>query len=151
MSVHTDEEEHAREYDSPAVNGDINVTPLVDVMLVLLIIFMVVTPALLQGFTATLPVGDNLSERPEEESRVVVGIDNEGKWYFNKKLIAREQMLGALTSAFNDRPEDKVLYLKADAGLKYQAILEMMDVGRDSGARVMAAVSEKTPEVKAKK
>ena len=150
MSVHTDEEEHAREYDSPAVNGDINVTPLVDVMLVLLIIFMVVTPALLQGFTATLPVGDNLSERPEEESRVVVGIDNEGKWYFNKKLIAREQMLGALTSAFNDRPEDKVLYLKADAGLKYQAILEMMDVGRDSGARVMAAVSEKTPEVKAK-
>ena len=151
MSVHTDEEEHAREYDSPAVNGDINVTPLVDVMLVLLIIFMVVTPALLQGFTATLPVGDNLSERPEEESRVVVGIDNEGKWYFNKKLIAREQMLGALTSAFNDRPEDKVLYLKADAGLKYQAILEMMDVGRDSGARVMAAVSEKTPEVKAEK
>ncbi len=151
MSVHTDEEEHAREYDSPAVNGDINVTPLVDVMLVLLIIFMVVTPALLQGFTATLPVGDNLAERPEEESRVVVGIDNEGKWYFNKKLIAREQMLGALTSAFNDRPEDKVLYLKADAGLKYQAILEMMDVGRDSGARVMAAVSEKTPEVKAKK
>lgn len=151
MSVHTDEEEHAREYDSPAVNGDINVTPLVDVMLVLLIIFMVVTPALLQGFTATLPVGDNLAERPEEESRVVVGIDNEGKWYFNKKLIAREQMLGALTSAFNDRPEDKVLYLKADAGLKYQAILEMMDVGRDSGARVMAAVSEKTPEVKAEK
>ena len=137
------------EYDAPAVSSDINVTPLVDVMLVLLIIFMVVTPALLQGFTATLPVGDNLAERPEEESRVVVGIDRDGKWYFNKRLIAKENMLPALTSAFAERPEDKVLYLKADAGLKYQEILEMMDVGRDAGARVLAAVSEATPEEKA--
>ena len=138
-----------RSYDAPAVAGDINVTPLVDVMLVLLIIFMVVTPALLQGFTAVLPVGDNLAERPEEESRVVVGIDVEGKWYFNKRPISKENMLNALTTAFNERPEDKVLYLKADAGLPYEAILEMMDIGRDSGARVLAAVSEKTPEEKA--
>jgi len=119
-------------------------------MLVLLIIFMVVTPALLQGFTAVLPVGDNLAERPEEESRVVVGIDVEGKWYFNKRPISKENMLNALTTAFNERPEDKVLYLKADAGLPYEAILEMMDIGRDSGARVLAAVSEKTPEEKSK-
>jgi biopolymer transport protein ExbD len=150
MSGHAGDET-GREYDSPAVQGDINVTPLVDVMLVLLIIFMVVTPALLQGFTATLPVGDNLAERPEEESRVVVGIDVDGRWYFNKKLISKENMLPTLTSAFAQRPEDKVLYLKADAGLQYQEILEMMDVGRDAGARVLAAVSEKTPEVKGAK
>jgi biopolymer transport protein TolR len=133
-------------YSAPAVSSDINVTPLVDVMLVLLIIFMVVTPALLQGFQATLPTGDNLLERPEEESRVVVGIDVEGNWYFNKRPISRENMYVALQTAFIERPEDKVLYLKADNGLPYQAILEMMDIGRDAGARVMAAVSEKTPE-----
>jgi biopolymer transport protein TolR len=132
-------------YSAPSVSSDINVTPLVDVMLVLLIIFMVVTPALLQGFQATLPTGDNLLERPEEESRVVVGIDVEGNWYFNKRPITRENMFVALQTSFIERPEDKVLYLKADNGLPYQAVLEMMDIGRDAGARVMAAVSEKTP------
>jgi biopolymer transport protein TolR len=133
-------------YESPAVSSDINVTPLVDVMLVLLIIFMVVTPALLQGFQATLPTGDNLLERPEEESRVVVGVDVEGNWYFNKRPISRENMFLALQTSFAERPEDKVLYMKADSGLPYYAILEIMDIGRDAGARVLAAVSEATPE-----
>ena len=105
-------------YSAPSVSSDINVTPLVDVMLVLLIIFMVVTPALLQGFQATLPTGDNLLERPEEESRVVVGIDVEGNWYFNKRPITRENMFLALQTSFIERPEDKVLYLKADNGLR---------------------------------
>jgi len=136
----------SKEYDNPSVSSDINVTPLVDVMLVLLIIFMVVTPALLQGFQAVLPTGDNLLERPEEESRVVVGIDVDGNWYFNKRPISRENMFVALQTSFIERPEDKVLYLKADAGLPYQAVLEMMDIGRDAGARVLAAVSEATPE-----
>ena len=150
MSSAFHDDDHSRDYDAPAVNGDINVTPLVDVMLVLLIIFMVVTPALLQGFTATLPVGDNLAERPEEESRVVVGIDVDGQWYFNKKKISKQFMLNSLTEAFNARPEDKVLYLKADSGLPFQDIMEMMDMGRDSGARVLAAVSEATPEAQEK-
>jgi biopolymer transport protein TolR len=136
----------SKEYDNPSVSSDINVTPLVDVMLVLLIIFMVVTPSLLQGFQAVLPTGDNLLERPEEESRVVVGIDEDGNLYFNKRPITKENMYLALQTAFVERPEDKVLYLKADAGLPYQAVLEMMDIGRDAGARVMAAVSEATPE-----
>jgi len=139
----------SKEYDNPSVSSDINVTPLVDVMLVLLIIFMVVTPALLQGFQAVLPTGDNLLERPEEESRVVVGIDVDGNWYFNKRPISRENMFAALQTSFAERPEDKVLYMKADAGLPYQAILEMMDLGRDAGARVLAAVSEATPEAPA--
>jgi biopolymer transport protein ExbD len=131
---------------APSVSSDINVTPLVDVMLVLLIIFMVVTPSLLQGFQAVLPVGDNLLERPEEESRVVVGIDVDGNWYFNKRPITKDNMFLALQTAFAERPEDKVLYLKADAGLPFQDVLEMMDLGRDAGARVLAAVSEATPQ-----
>jgi biopolymer transport protein ExbD len=146
MSVATGGEGPSAKYDTPSVSSDINVTPLVDVMLVLLIIFMVVTPSLLQGFQAVLPTGDNLLERPEEESRVVVGIDVDGNWYFNKRPISRENMFIALQTSFIERPEDKVLYLKADAGLPYQAVLEMMDIGRDAGARVLAAVSEATPE-----
>ncbi len=129
-------------YDQPALNNDINVVPLCDVMLVLLIIFMIVTPTILQGFQATLPVGDNLLERPEEESRVVVGIDVEGNYYFNKKPISHENMLGAMTSAFAARPEDKVLYLKAHSGIAYGEVMTLMDLGREAGARVLAAVSE---------
>ena len=143
ISFAGDQESH---YESPAVTSEINMTPFVDIMLVLLIIFMVITPALLQGFQADLPVGDNLLERPEEESRVVIGIDVEGAWYFNKRPIRKELMLPALTRAFAERPEDKVLYLKADAGLPYYDVLTMMDLGRDAGARVLAAVSESTPE-----
>jgi biopolymer transport protein ExbD len=135
-----------QDYDSPDVNSEINMTPFVDIMLVLLIIFMVITPALLQGFQATLPVGDNLLERPEEESRVVVGIDVEGAWYFNKRPIAKDLMLPALKRAFAERPEDKVLYMKAHSDLPYYDVLTMMDLGRDAGARVLAAVSESTPE-----
>ena len=133
-------------YESPDVNSEINMTPFVDIMLVLLIIFMVITPALLQGFQADLPVGDNLLERPEEESRVVVGIDVEGAWYFNKRPIRNELMLPALQRAFAERPEDKVLYMKAHSDLPYYDVLTMMDLGRDAGARVLAAVSESTPE-----
>lgn len=134
-------------YEQPALNNEINVVPMCDIMLVMLIIFMLVTPTILQGFQATLPVGDNLLERPEDDSRVVVGIDTEGNWYFNKKPIAKDIMLQTLQSAFADRPEDKVLYLKAHAELPYRDIMTMMDLGRDAGALVLAAVSEnRTPE-----
>ena len=146
MSLFDVEGEGESHYESPAVTSEINMTPFVDIMLVLLIIFMVITPALLQGFQAVLPMGDNLLERPEEESRVVVGIDVEGEWYFNKRPIRKELMLPALQRAFAERPEDKVLYLKADAGLPYYDVLTMMDLGRDAGARVLAAVSEAIPE-----
>ena len=146
MSLFDAEGEGESHYESPAVTSEINMTPFVDIMLVLLIIFMVITPALLQGFQAVLPMGDNLLERPEEESRVVVGIDVDGDWYFNKRPIRKELMLPALQRAFAERPEDKVLYLKADAGLPYYDVLTMMDLGRDAGARVLAAVSESIPE-----
>jgi biopolymer transport protein ExbD len=135
------------DYDQPALNNEINVVPMCDVMLVLLIIFMIVTPTLLQGFQATLPVGDNLLERAEDDTRVVVGIDVEGNWYFNKRPIERDQMLPTLTQAFADRPEDKVLYLKAHNEIAYREVMYMMDVGRDAGALVLASVSEsKNPD-----
>jgi biopolymer transport protein ExbD len=127
------------------LQGDINVTPMVDVMLVLLIIFMVVTPALLQGFTATLPQGENLIERPADEARVTLGIDVVGNWYLNRQLIRKEDALVLLQTEFALQPEDKVLFLKAHHDLPYQEVLVAMKVGRDAGARVMAAVSEQTP------
>lgn len=131
--------------DESALQGDINVTPMVDVMLVLLIIFMVVTPMLLQGFTATLPQGANLLERPADEARVVLGIDVAGEWYLNRTRIRREDAPALLAAEFASQPDDKVLFLKAHNDLPYEEIAIAMQVGRDAGARVLAAVSEPTP------
>jgi len=125
------------------VSSDINVTPMVDVMLVLLIIFMVVTPSLLQGFQGQLPRGDNLKEREADENRVELGIDANGDYYLAKKPIARENALALLTNEFAIRPQDKVLFVKADARLKYGEILEAMRIAREAGARVTALITEK--------
>ncbi len=131
------------------LQGEINVTPMVDVMLVLLIIFMVVTPALLQGFTATLPQGANLIERPADEARVTLGIDVQGNYYLNRQLIPKEQAQDRLANEFALQPDEKVLFLKAHHDLPYEEVLIAMRIARDAGARVMAAVSEQSPEARA--
>jgi biopolymer transport protein ExbD len=131
------------------LQGEINVTPMVDVMLVLLIIFMVVTPARLQGFTATLPQGANLIERPADEARVTLGIDVQGNYYLNRQLIPKEQAQDRLANEFALQPDDKVLFLKAHHDLPYEEVLVAMRIARDAGARVMAAVSEQSPEARA--
>ena len=127
------------------LTGDINVTPMVDVMLVLLIIFMVVTPMLLQGFAATLPQGENLLERPADDARVTLGIDVAGEWYLNRTRITREDAPALLAAEFALQPDDKVLFLKAHNDLPYEEIAVAMQVARDAGARVLAAVSDPTP------
>jgi biopolymer transport protein TolR len=137
--------------ESGSAMADINVTPLVDVMLVLLIIFMIVTPALLAGFQATLPTGINLKERPDDDQRVTLGIDAQGNYYLNRKPIPKEMAPSILQAAFNERPQDKVLFLKAHNQLEYGVILEAMEIGRNAGAVVMAAVSERTPGASAAK
>jgi biopolymer transport protein ExbD len=123
---------------------------MVDVMLVLLIIFMVVTPALLQGFTATLPQGANLIERPADEARVTLGLDVQGNYYLNRQLIPKDQAMVRLQTEFNLQPDDKVLFLKAHHDLPYEEVLVAMKIARDAGARVMAAVSEQSPEARAR-
>ena len=148
-------------FDRSAIMGDINVTPMVDVMLVLLIIFMVVTPALVAGFQAQLPVGLNLKERPEEEGRTVLGIDAGGAYYLNTRAMAqcgaadrstpagRERCAAGvrtrLAAEFQAHPQDRVLFVKADRGLKYQEMIDVMRLAKEAGARVVAAVTEQTP------
>jgi len=89
------------------VMGDINVTPMVDVMLVLLVIFMIVTPLITAGFQAQLPEGEHLKSRPEEETRVVLGIDQDGNYFLNKKPIRREDAKNLVTAEFNARPRGR--------------------------------------------
>jgi biopolymer transport protein TolR len=125
-----------------AVKADINVTPMIDVMLVLLIIFMIVTPLIAAGFKATLPKGKNLDPRPEGDNEVVLGIDEAGRYFLNGRPLPEGTLGDQLRSIFASRTEDKILYFKADNRLKYAKVQEAVETARRSGVRVMAAITE---------
>jgi biopolymer transport protein TolR len=125
-----------------AVKADINVTPMIDVMLVLLIIFMIVTPLIAAGFKATLPKGKNLDPRPEGDNEVVLGIDEAGRYFLNGRPLPEGTLGDQLRSIFSSRTEDKILYFKADNHLKYSKVQEAVETARRSGVRVMAAITE---------
>ena len=124
-----------------------NVTPMIDVMLVLLIIFMVVTPALLAGFTAEPPRAINLKDHPEDtQNDHVLGIDVGGRYYLDKKLYNKED-LGPLIKAIYSAPgrEDFTMYLRAHRDLKYDQVEEAMDIAMKNGVRVMGLIGEQKP------
>ena len=125
-----------------SVKSDINVTPMIDVMLVLLIIFMIVTPLIAAGFKATLPKGKNLDPRPEGDNEVILGIDEYGKYFLNGRPLPEGTLEDQLRSIYASREEDKILYFKADNQLKYGKIQEAVETARRSGVRVMAAITE---------
>ena len=127
------------------VMAEINVTPMVDVMLVLLIIFMVTLPALLAGFNAKLPQGVNLKQREDDPKRTELGIDANGNYYINKKPIAKADAPRMLEAEFARHPDDRVLFVRADRSLRYADVKEAMIVARKAGARVVAAVTERDP------
>jgi biopolymer transport protein TolR len=123
-----------------------NVTPMIDVMLVLLIIFMVVTPALLAGFNADPPQGQNLKEHPEDaENDQVLGIDKDGNYYLNKKPIAKEALEAKIKEIYAVREVDHTMYLKADAGLDYSKVVDATDMAAKNGVRVVALISDQKP------
>jgi len=120
-----------------------NVTPMIDVMLVLLIIFMIVAPALMAGFNATPPEGVNLKDHPEDEqSDQVLGIDRDGRYYLNKKEIRAGDLPNLLKQIYAARTEDKIMYLKADKELAYDKVLDALDVASNNGVRVVGFISD---------
>jgi biopolymer transport protein TolR len=130
-----------------SVKSDINVTPMIDVMLVLLIIFMIVTPLIAAGFKATLPKGKNLDPRPEGENEVVLGIDQSGHYFLDGRPLPSGTLEDQLRSRFQSRTEDKILYFKADNQLKYAKVQEAVETARRAGVRVMAAITEPNKSV----
>jgi len=82
---------------------------------------------------------------------VVLGIDANGRYYLNKQPIAREDAEYQIAYEFATRPQDRVLFIKADRSLKYQEILDAMEIARGAGVRVIAAVTEQRPGTGEKK
>jgi len=126
-----------------SVKAEPNVIPMIDIMLVLLIIFMIVTPLIAAGFKATMPKGKNLDKRPEGENEIILGVDAGGQYFLNGKGPVDpgvlEEQLKAMYAA---RTEDKIMYFKADNALKFARIQEAVEMARRAGVRAMAAITE---------
>ena len=122
-----------------------NVTPLVDVMLVLLIIFMVIIPTLSSGLNATPPQGVNLKKHPEESGDQLLGIDRQGIYYLNRNPIRNERLYDELKRIYDARQEDKILYLRADRSLEYVKVQDAIDIASRAGVRVTGLISEQAP------
>ncbi len=134
-----------------AVKADINVTPMIDVMLVLLIIFMIVTPILTAGFQATLPRSLNPEARPEGPEEIVLGIDNRGQFFLDigqgAQLIADEDLGQRLTGLYAARTKDKILFLKADRSIQFGRVQQAVEIARRSGVRVVGAIAEQRQQM----
>ena len=128
-----------------SVKAEPNVTPLVDVMLVLLIIFMVIIPTLMSGLNAEPPKGINLKQHPEEKGDQLLGIDRKGVYYLNRQPVRAEDLPGALKAIYDARQEDKVLYLRADKNLAYSKVQDAVDIAGRAGVRVTGLISEQQP------
>ena len=128
-----------------SVKSEPNVGPMIDIMLVLLIIFMIVTPAIMAGFQAQMPEGAHLKARPDDEERTTFGVDTKGNWFINKKPINKADAQKLLEAEFLKHPDDKVLFVKADKNLKYGQLLEVMEIAKKAGVAVFAAVTDSKP------
>jgi biopolymer transport protein ExbD len=128
-----------------AVKAEPNVTPMIDVMLVLLIIFMLVVPAIAAGFQAVPPQGVNLKAHPEENEDQVLGIDANGQYFLNKKPIRNETLAEQVKRIYDARTVDKIMYVKADRNLDYSKIQDAVDIISKNGVRVAGMITDQTP------
>jgi len=127
------------------VKAEPNVVPMIDIMLVLLIIFMLVVPAISAGFQAVPPQGVNLKPHPEEERDQVLGIDADGKYYLNKAPIPNAELAQRLRAIYENRTEDKLLYVKAHKDLQYSKIIDALDIASRNEVRVTGMITDQEP------
>jgi biopolymer transport protein TolR len=121
----------------------INVTPLVDVMLVLLIIMMVVAPMLNQGVPLTLPEAENATPKPDTSDQTVVSVDSSGYYYVNAVgPVAKDDVPKRLQDIFESKGQ-KIVFLKGDQDAAYGSIMDIMDALRKAQIDTVALITER--------
>ena len=125
------------------VKSDINVTPLVDVMLVLLIIMMLIAPMLQQGVAVKLPTAANTVDKPEVQGQTIIAIARDKGLYLNSKQIQEGDLATKVTELL-ENTKDKVVLIKADEEVEYSAVMSAMDQLRQAGIEDIGLITEKT-------
>jgi biopolymer transport protein TolR len=124
------------------VKSDINVTPLVDVMLVLLIIMMLVAPMLQQGVAVRLPTATNTVDKPETQEQTVLAISKDKSYYLNAKPVTEGEMTQRLNEILENKKE-KIVLIKADEEVEYSAVMTAMDQLRNAGIEDIGLITER--------
>ena len=123
------------------VKSDINVTPLVDVMLVLLIIMMIIAPLLQKGVDVRLPIATNSASKPETQDQTVLGIKADKTVWLNGVEVRKEEMRTRLEAILETKKE-KLILIKADEDAPYSAIMDAMDQLRASGIEDVGLITD---------
>ena len=127
--------------DQGGVKSDINVTPLVDVMLVLLIIMMIVAPMLQKGVNVRLPEAAYSSDKPETQDQTVLGIQADRSLYVNSTLVSMGDLRRKMEEALETKTQ-RIVFIKADIDAPYGTVMEAMDELRASGIEDMGLITE---------
>jgi biopolymer transport protein ExbD len=136
--------EEGRKRRDSGVGADINVTPMVDVMLVLLIIFMVVTPMLQKGVSVDLARTDNPSQMPDadKEDSLLVAVMRDGSIFFGSDKVPADQLTSKVKDKLSSKAGDKRVFVKADARAKYGAVVDVVDNVRSAGVDELGLLTE---------
>jgi biopolymer transport protein TolR len=123
--------------------ADINVTPMADIMIVLLIIFMVITPMLQKGVDVKLPTAGNTQERKDEQKSITVAVKRNNDLFLNNKRIEAKDLVPQVKERLEDLPDGKkMVYLKADSELAYSDVMKVMDSCREAGVEEIALIAD---------
>jgi biopolymer transport protein ExbD/biopolymer transport protein TolR len=131
------------------LQSEINVTPMVDIMLVLLIIFMVVTPFLQQGITVALPknmTNPDIDPNIIKESSIVISVPNDGEYYLGKIKVPKEQLADKVDTMLNNKnrkDEDRIVYIKSGVGVSYGDVVNVINEVRKLGVDKIGLVADK--------
>lgn len=127
------------------VRSDINVTPLVDVVLVLLIIFMVVTPMLQKGMPVELPITKNPDKKPDSENQLIISVKSDSTIYIEQNWVPKTELVSQLKEMHDRNPSREIL-IKGDARLMYKDIKKVMDMINEAGFENVGLITEKVEE-----
>lgn len=130
------------------MQSEINVTPMVDIMLVLLIIFMVVTPFLQQGITVAIPremKNPDVDQNIIKETSIVISIPNDGQYYLGKKQVAKEELADKVDTMLKaiKKDEDRIVYIKSGVGVSYGDVVNVINEVRKLGVDRIGLVADK--------
>ncbi|WP_343649642.1 biopolymer transporter ExbD [Herbaspirillum sp.] len=128
------------ENQNSAPMADINVTPMVDVMLVLLVIFIITAPMFTHALKLDLPTAQS-APAPEKPETITLGIDAAGKLYWNDQPVSEEEMDSRLAAAAGKKPQPE-LQLRADKSTRYQTIAEVMSAAQSAGLTKLGFVTD---------
>ena len=126
---------------SGGLNAEINVTPLVDVMLVLLIIMMLVAPMLQKGVNVVLPPARNTADKPDQQDQTVVAVDSANRLWLNGLEVPKADFADRVKAALEDKTE-RIVLIRGDQDALYSAIMEAMDSLRKANIENIGLITE---------